>query len=77
MPSDPKTVLFGALAPSLREQGWDDDGGLLQQDADAISRLYVRNLISQSVVEKAHRKIVKRLRPLPVVETVEGEVSNG
>ena len=55
------TIELGMLSKQLKEQGWDDDNGHFQRDADALSRLAVRNLISQSVSNKARDKLCDRI----------------
>ena len=57
----PKQILLGALAPDIAEQGFLDPDGQFQRDADAISRLYVRSLLPESVVKKARDKLVKKI----------------
>lgn len=61
-------IVFGALAPRLSEQlnkqGLTATFVLLdsiQRDADAISRLSVRGVLTESSARAAHRKLVKRL----------------
>lgn len=63
-PGDVMPVHFGALVPSLTEQGFDDEDGHLQSDVDAIARLSVRGLLSASETDKARRRVIKRLRVL-------------
>ena len=58
-----KQAIFGALCGSLDEQGFDDDDGRLQQDADAITRLHVRGLLTESAVHSARKKLAKQLLP--------------
>jgi hypothetical protein len=62
-------IIFGAMAPSLKEQ----IGDLLprkyrgiqlrrwQHDADAVTRLVVRGLITDKMARSARRQIVRRL----------------
>ena len=57
------TVKLGALCPDLKEQGWDDENGHLQKDADAISRLRIRGILSEPEARRARDRLVKRLKP--------------
>jgi hypothetical protein len=57
-------VRLGAMSPSLREQGFDDEDGRLQEDAAAIARLHVRGLLTATETRNAERRLVKRLLPL-------------
>lgn len=59
-----RSVSLGALAPDLIEQGWDDENGQLQMDADAISRLVVRGFLTSNEARRARDRLVKRLRPI-------------
>lgn len=58
-------IVFGALAPSLIEQlaGHVDATTLaiLDADADAITRLYVRGYLAPSVADRARKKLVKEI----------------
>jgi len=59
-------VRFGVFAQSLREQlkGYRIPGKaitILQADADAISRLRVRSIITESQADKAHEKLMKMI----------------
>lgn len=58
-------IELGALAPSLIEQlaGAVDADKLahFDQDADAITRLYVRGYIPESVAGKARKRLVKEI----------------
>ena len=58
------TVKLGALCPDLKEQGWDDENGHLQKDADAISWLAVRGILTTAEATRARDRLVKRLKPL-------------
>lgn len=53
------------MAPQLTEQGFDDEKGHLQKDIDAICRLSVRGIITQAERDRAEKRLVKRLKPLP------------
>jgi hypothetical protein len=59
--SERAKVQLGMLAPTLAEQGFDDDNGQLQIDAVAIGRLYVRGYLTESQRDSAERKLVRRL----------------
>lgn len=61
-------ITFGALAPEIREQL--DEAGLryeekdaehFNRDAEAITRLHLRNLIPNGQAEKARQKLVKKI----------------
>ena len=58
-------IELGALVPSLIEQlaGHVDAEKLaiLDADADAITRLYVRGYITPSVADKARKRLVKEI----------------
>lgn len=65
-------IEFGAFAPSLRKQiiagGFttkdvkaSKDLTHCQLDADAVSRLLVRGIITQSSADSARKKIVKKI----------------
>jgi hypothetical protein len=58
-------IALGALAPKLIEQlaGQVDANtlALLDKDADAITRLYVRGYITPSVADKARKRLVKEI----------------
>lgn len=58
-------VRIGPMAPQLTEQGFDDEKGHLQKDIDAICRLSVRGIITQAERDRAEKRLVKRLKPLP------------
>lgn len=57
---------LGALAPSLSEQGFGklieaDSLKHFQKDNAAVSRLYVRGLISRSQADSAYSRLVKNI----------------
>lgn len=58
-------IELGALAPSLIEQlAGEVDAAILahlDRDADAITRLYVRGYIAQSVADRARKRLVKEI----------------
>ena len=59
-------IVFGALAPQLKDQLKDtkipeNALNLFQADADAITRLLIRGLISDSQGLSARKKLLKRL----------------
>ena len=58
-------IALGALAPKLIEQlaGQVDANtlALLDTDADAITRLYVRGYITPSVADRARKRLVKEI----------------
>ena len=58
-------IELGALAPSLIEQlaGHVDAEKLaiLDADADALTRLYVRGYLTPSVTDKARKRLVKEI----------------
>jgi len=56
-----RTLVLGALAPDIIDQGWADSDGHFQKDADAIARLRVRGLIADSVAKRACDKLAKRV----------------
>lgn len=56
-------VRLGALVPTLTEQGFLDEDGHLQKDAEAITRLSVRGILTQAETEKAYKRPVKKLVP--------------
>lgn len=57
------SINFGALAPSLAEQmdARPKAIELHQRDADAVTRLLVRGLLSEKQGQSARRKILRRL----------------
>lgn len=57
------SVRFGALAPSLAEQldRKPKECELWQKDADAITRLLVRNLLSDASGRKARQRLLSRI----------------
>jgi hypothetical protein len=60
-------IELGALCPSLKEQLAElviDDAelALLDQDADAITRLHIRGLIPEAVAMNARRKLVRKIQ---------------
>lgn len=62
------TIDFGAMAPTLSKQlakiGLSlsrDTLKIIQRDADAITRLYMRGLLSDSQTLTARRKLMKML----------------
>lgn len=62
---------FGALAPPLDEQLVEQGiaAGVrnlrqLQQDADAVSRLAVRQILTEAEADKARQRIIKRVGKL-------------
>lgn len=54
-------IRFGCLVPSLSDQGWDDDEGHFQDDADAIARLHVRGFLTETEVRKARARLGKAI----------------
>lgn len=58
-------IALGALAPSLTEQlaGMIDEKELsvLDADANAITRLYIRGYMSSSQVEVSRKRLVKNI----------------
>lgn len=56
-------VRLGALCPTVKEQGFVDEDGHLQRDAEEILRLYVRGYLSESQRTAAEKKLVSRLTP--------------
>ncbi len=61
-------LIFGALAPKLREQLRDAnmkyeraDTELWQRDADEITRLSIRGLLSDSVTRETRHKLLKQI----------------
>ena len=61
-------ITFGALAPEIKEQL--DEAGLVydekdadhfNRDAEAITRLFLRDLIPNGQAEKARQKLVKKI----------------
>ena len=54
-------IYFGAIAPKLSEQikGLDP---LFERDADDISRLYVRGLLSESTARKARERLIRKIQ---------------
>lgn len=57
------SVQFGAFAPPLREQVGvrGIQATRLQRDADAITRLAVRGLLSDAETGRARRRLMKRI----------------
>ncbi len=71
-------VRFGAMAPSLIEQGFDDMDGHLQKDIDAITRLAIRGAITNAMAVRAEKWVVKMLKALPQASPIETkEKDNG
>ncbi len=59
-------VCFGALAPKLKEQLKGRkiskaDIDHLQRDADALVRVHIRRLISDSTADSARKKLMKKI----------------
>lgn len=58
-------IELGALAPKLIEQLAGHVSGfdlaILDEDADAITRLYVRGYLSPSMADRARKKLVKKI----------------
>lgn len=60
-------IQFGALCPPLSQQivaagsKVPSDVDLLQQDADEISRLYIRGLLSDSESTRARKRLMARI----------------
>lgn len=59
-------IILGCLAPRLKEQlkGVPIDEATIDQfqaDATALSRLYLRNLITSAEVDKARKRLIKRI----------------
>lgn len=69
------TITFGAMSPQLREQlqhqgmRTRDANQLkhLQMDADAVTRLCVRGMITQGETHNARKKITKKIRALELM----------
>lgn len=57
-------VIIGGTAPSLKEQGFDDEDGHLQKDVDAIIRLVARGIITGKERTNAEKRLVRKLKPL-------------
>lgn len=59
-------IELGALAPKLVEQLAGHVSGfdlaILDEDADAITRLYVRGYLPPSVVDMARKKLIKGIK---------------
>jgi hypothetical protein len=59
-------IYFGAMAPTLAEQLADyeydkDEMKHLQFDADAVSRLAVRGVLTEGAASKARQRLVNRI----------------
>jgi len=61
-------IHFGALCPSIAEQLIEqgvvtipDDINHFQEDADAVTRLVIRGLITDSQASAARRKLLKKI----------------
>jgi hypothetical protein len=77
-----KNIKFGALAPKLRAQLREqklrvkdaDKLAHLQRDADAVSRLLIRGLITEGMAHLARKQIVDQLLALnpSLVDVVRG-----
>ena len=73
---------FGALSDPIRQQlrrqglviaeGHADRLDHLQQDADALVRLVVRDVVTDSAALAARRKLIKRVCALKMVSVGEG-----
>lgn len=77
MPKQTFTLSMGALAPRIEEQLEEQSlrldlpaiqRQLLQQDADEVSRLFIRGVLAKAEADKARNRIVKtigkNLKPL-------------
>lgn len=53
-------VRFGAMAPKLSEQV-PGAPACLQDDADAVTRLYLRGLLTESEARRARHRIVRAI----------------
>lgn len=61
-------IRFGAMAPSIKEQIKEQgfkidptDCAHLQKDAEAITRLRIRGLLTDSACKSAHDKLFKKI----------------
>lgn len=61
-------ISFGALAPPLIEQLHEQgltmdakDASALSNDIDAVNRLYLRNVITETEAKQARRRIMKKI----------------
>lgn len=59
-------IILGCLAPSLKEQlkGVPIDEATVDQfqsDATALSRLYLRDLLTSVEIDKARKRLIKRI----------------
>lgn len=61
-------ITFGALAPTIAEQldeaslqYEEKDADHFNRDAEAITRLHIRDLIPDGQAEKARQKVVKKI----------------
>jgi hypothetical protein len=54
---------FGVLSEPLKQQipNLKDDGGHLQKDADAISRLSVRGMLTEKETKRARDRLAKHI----------------
>ena len=62
--TEPTDVIFGWAAPKIRDQLpqlCPPDADTFQKDHDDLLRLKVRELIIKSELEKAFRRLVKRI----------------
>lgn len=58
---DRKVLIFGALAPSLKEQLGQFCPEEFQADADAITRLEVRGIVIPSGARAARKRLVRSI----------------
>ena len=54
-------IQFGALAPSLRDQLGAALPSHFQDDADAITRLHVRGVLSDSEAQRARKRLISAI----------------
>ncbi len=64
-----KEITFGALAPSLKEQGVSGPYvDSFQKDADAIAHLHQRLILTDAEARKARKRLMVNI----IVEDIEG-----
>lgn len=59
-------INFGALSPPLKEQLREyvfneDEIDILQEDIDAINRLHIKGMLTDSATQAAEKKIIKKI----------------
>lgn len=54
-----REIRMGAMSPSLVTQGVHDPAGHLQADAEAITRLLVRGLLTKREADTARRRLIR------------------